>query len=64
MNYEIEEFDYPSFIEGRAGKILINKKEVGIIGEIHPDVLNNFEIEMPSSALEINIDEVFEEIQF
>ena len=64
LNYEIEEFDYPSFIEGRAGKILINKKEVGIIGEIHPDVLNNFEIEMPSSALEINIDEVFEEIQF
>lgn len=47
---------HDSFIEGRCAKILINKKEVGIIGEVHPVVLQNWGIEMPAAAFELELD--------
>jgi phenylalanyl-tRNA synthetase beta subunit (EC 6.1.1.20) len=31
-------------------------EEIGILGEIHPSVLNNFRIEEPVAALEIDLD--------
>lgn len=46
---------HESFIEGRCARILINKKDVGIIGEIHPSVLQNWGIEMPAAAFEIEL---------
>ena len=59
FNYEIEEKEHGSFISGRSGVIIINKKEVGIIGEINPKVLENFGLEMPVAALELNLEELF-----
>ena len=60
MKYEIEPIEHSSFIPGRIGEIIINKKSLGIIGEIHPKVLDNFNINMPVSSLELNITELFE----
>ena len=57
-DYEIEETENPSFIKGRCGNIIINKKSVGIIGEISPTILKNNKIKMPVSSLEINIKEL------
>ena len=54
--YEIKETENPSFISGRAGKILIKNKEVGIIGEIKPIILKNNKIKMPVASLEIDIE--------
>lgn len=47
-NYEI--------IEGRGGDIEIDDDIIGIIGEMDPCILSNFEIMAPLSFLEINID--------
>ncbi|MCD6371367.1 MAG: phenylalanine--tRNA ligase subunit beta, partial [Candidatus Aenigmarchaeota archaeon] len=55
-DFEIEETSHKSFIDGRVGKILVNGKEVGIFGELHPEVLKRWNLEMPVVALEINID--------
>ncbi|MCD5390864.1 phenylalanine--tRNA ligase subunit beta [candidate division NPL-UPA2 bacterium] len=44
-----------SFIEGRFGTVEVNGKEIGIIGELHPEVLYNWSIKMPASALEITL---------
>ncbi len=44
-----------TFIKGRAAVVLADGKEVGVVGELHPQVLNNFEIELPVSACEINL---------
>ena len=52
-DYRIEGIEHGSFIPGRAGRILVGDKEVGIIGEIHPQVLENWGIEMPVAAFEI-----------
>jgi phenylalanyl-tRNA synthetase beta chain len=56
--YTVEESSEGAFIEGRSGKIRVNGKTVGIIGEIHPAVLVNWGLEMPVSALEINLTEL------
>ena len=60
LEYNIKETEHPSFIPGRAGKVVVNKKELGVIGEVHPQVITNFEVEMPIAAFEINLSELFE----
>lgn len=60
INYEIHETEHDSFIPGRVGRIMLNNKGVGYIGEIHPVVLENFGSGLPVSALEINLSEIFE----
>ncbi len=52
---KIEAANHPSFIEGRCAKIVANGKGIGFMGEIHPQVLNNFGIEEPTAALEIEL---------
>jgi phenylalanyl-tRNA synthetase beta chain len=47
--------DHPLFIPGRSGNIVIDGICVGIIGEIHPETLENFEITMPCAAFEIDL---------
>ncbi|MGB9675062.1 MAG: phenylalanine--tRNA ligase subunit beta [Candidatus Nanoarchaeia archaeon] len=53
----LEECEHPSFIPGRCAKIIetMSKKEIGILGEIHPKVLQNWGLEMPVAAFEIKI---------
>jgi phenylalanyl-tRNA synthetase beta chain len=54
--YRLEETTDPSFIDGRIGKIICRDKEVGLIGEVHPQVLENWGITVPSAAFEITLD--------
>lgn len=57
LDYRIEAAEHPAFIEGRTGKILIKtkgkEKEIGILGEISPNLLKNWHLKMPVAALEI-----------
>jgi phenylalanyl-tRNA synthetase beta chain len=53
--YELKETENPSFINGRCGEIIINKKSVGVLGEVSPYVLKNNKIKMPVASLEINL---------
>ncbi|NPA48043.1 MAG: phenylalanine--tRNA ligase subunit beta, partial [Thermococci archaeon] len=53
FEYELEEVEHPSFIPGRVGKILVNGEAVGVIGEVHPEVLEKWGIEMPVACFEL-----------
>ena len=53
-NWEIKSVKHASFLEGRAAVIIMKRREVGVLGEIHPEVLNNFELENPTSAFELD----------
>jgi phenylalanyl-tRNA synthetase beta chain len=44
---------HPTFIEGRTASIVIDGEPKGILGEIHPEVLNLHGIELPVSAFEL-----------
>jgi phenylalanyl-tRNA synthetase beta chain len=54
--YELKKHDHESFIKGRSAEVIAKGESVGIIGEIHPQVLNNWGIEKPTAAFEIDID--------
>lgn len=55
-DYSLEEIDLNCFISGRAGQIIFNGKTIGVIGEISPRVLKNWNINMPVVAFELNIE--------
>jgi phenylalanyl-tRNA synthetase beta chain len=59
IQWQIEPTIHPTFIEGRTGKIIIdNNQEIGIIGEINPQVLENWKLENPAAAFEINLQKI------
>ncbi|MHA1785479.1 MAG: phenylalanine--tRNA ligase subunit beta [Candidatus Helarchaeota archaeon] len=58
-NYKLEENAQKIFIEGRGATIKLNKKDVGIIGEINFPILNNFQLENPVIAFEIDLTLIF-----
>ena len=55
---KLKHVQHPSFIKGRCGEIIFNKKSIGLIGEIHPQILENFNLENPVVAFEINVDAI------
>lgn len=54
----IESSESGPFIEGRCAKITFNKKTLGFLGEIKPQMLDNRGIKMPVAALEIDVEEL------
>jgi len=53
--YELEPTNHPSFLEGRVGRIRCHGQAVGYIGEFHPEVLEAWQIDMPTSGFEFEI---------
>lgn len=51
------------FIDGRVAKLLINNKEIGVLGEIHPRILKNWKIKMPVVLFELSLEGVFENLK-
>ncbi len=58
--YSIDPVEHSSFVPGRCGRLKISGKKLAYIGEIHPKVLENFDLEMPVAAFELNISDLFE----
>jgi phenylalanyl-tRNA synthetase beta chain len=54
--YEVEESADCRFIPGRAATILYKGKSIGVFGELHPEVLENWGVTMPGIAAEIDIE--------
>lgn len=47
------------FVDGRAANIVIKEDvKIGIVGEIHPQVLENFSLRTPISLFDINLEEL------
>lgn len=59
--YWIEGHDEPTFFPGRSAIVMYRNPKgevikIGSFGILHPEVLENFEITYPGSAVEINIE--------
>ncbi|NLF25441.1 MAG: phenylalanine--tRNA ligase subunit beta [Deltaproteobacteria bacterium] len=55
LEYELQPAQSELFMQGRAGKILIAGKSYGMIGELAPQVLDNWGIRTPCAAFELNL---------
>jgi phenylalanyl-tRNA synthetase beta chain len=56
--YSLEPTRHPSFLAGRVGSIVSEGKQVGVIGELHPEVLERWQIAVPAVAFEIDLTEL------
>jgi len=62
INLKQVETNPTPFISGRVAEILLENKEIGEIGEIHPKILKNWKIKMPVALLEISLEDVFRKL--
>jgi phenylalanyl-tRNA synthetase beta chain len=54
--YEVEESADCRFLSGRAAAILYKGSRVGVFGELHPQVLENWGVTMPCFAAELDVE--------
>jgi phenylalanyl-tRNA synthetase beta chain len=54
--YTVEEASDPRFIAGRAASVLYKGQSIGVYGEIHPEVLENWGVTVPCMAAELDIE--------
>ncbi|SDX72942.1 phenylalanine--tRNA ligase subunit beta [Halobellus clavatus] len=47
--------DHPSFIDGRVAAVVIDGEDVGLVGELHPAVLVEHDLELPVAAFEFEL---------
>ncbi|MBI5226452.1 phenylalanine--tRNA ligase subunit beta [Candidatus Micrarchaeota archaeon] len=55
VEYSLKELTHPRFIDGRAASIVCNKEIVGTVGELSPQVLDNYGIKVPAAIFELRL---------
>lgn len=58
LTFSIESSDSEFFIKGRSGKVVLDGKEIGEVGEMSPETLSVFNLEMPVVGFEIDLDKL------
>ncbi len=56
---KIQTKHFPIFIEGRSGEIMADDIPVGMIGGIHPEILDKWGIKMPTVLFELDLSVLF-----
>ena len=54
--YKVVESDDPRFIPGRQAAVMVGDNQVGVFGEVNPQVLENWSITTPCAAGEIDLE--------
>ncbi len=63
LSWQIKEAKHGSFIDGRVGRLMVKAVDVGFAGEIHPGVLDAWELENPVVGFELNMARIVEIIR-
>ena len=59
IQYSIKEITRQHLIDGRTCTILLNNKQIGYFGEVHPNTLRKQGIQMPTAIAEISLEEIY-----
>jgi phenylalanyl-tRNA synthetase beta chain len=61
--YRLRESNYPSFLKQMQGEVVIDDVVVGVVGVVHPNVLNDYGIDFAvCSAIELDLEVILEKI--
>ncbi len=55
LKFKVEPTTHPSFLEGRTGKVIVEEKPLGIVGELHPRIIREWGLSLPIAAFELEI---------
>ncbi|OLS22825.1 MAG: Phenylalanine--tRNA ligase beta subunit [Candidatus Heimdallarchaeota archaeon LC_3] len=58
FRFELKPTRKPYLIQGRSADIYFDKENIGYIGEIHPQILNNWALDLPVVSFEINMNKI------
>lgn len=57
VEFKVEPIDYPVFIKGRAARLITESgEELGVLGEINPEILEELEVPFPIAVSELNVE--------
>ncbi len=59
--FTLEPLTHPSFLDGRVGRIVSRGRVIGLLGEVHPEALEFWQIGVPAVTLELEIDRLLDE---
>jgi phenylalanyl-tRNA synthetase beta chain len=60
VQFTVRGIEHPSYLPGRVGAIVVKGADVGIIGELHPAVLENWGLENPVAVAEVSLERLLE----
>jgi phenylalanyl-tRNA synthetase beta chain len=60
VDFKIKDYDHPGFVKGRCASIIVDSKEIGFFGEIHPKTIAEFQLEYPIIAFEAQMDGLYQ----
>ena len=55
IKIETKTTTHPSFVDGRCASVIFDGKSIGIIGEIHSKIIENYKIRVPVVGFEISL---------
>jgi phenylalanyl-tRNA synthetase beta chain len=55
FEFELKDCEDQAFIKGRCAEILVGGKAVGVIGSVHPEVIEGFGLTTPVALCELRI---------
>lgn len=60
QDYFLQESQDPMYFPKRGANIVLNKKVIGSIGVLHPEVLEKFHLKYPVTVFEARMDDLFD----
>jgi phenylalanyl-tRNA synthetase beta chain len=55
VDLETPPTDHPTFVDGRAAEVKLDGESAGVVGEVHPAVLVEHDLEVPVAAFEFDL---------
>ena len=55
FEYEIRAIEHPSYLPGRIGEVVRDGVSFGLIGELHPQVIDAWSLAIPISVFEVDL---------
>ncbi len=56
VDLETPPTEHPTFIDGRTAAVVLDGETAGVVGEVHPEVLVEHDLELPVAAFEFRLD--------
>ena len=63
-DYTFKKTDDPTFHPGRNAEVLLGEKRIGILGETHPEVLENYELPYKAYLFELDLEALADAADF
>ncbi|MCY3410053.1 MAG: phenylalanine--tRNA ligase subunit beta [Candidatus Heimdallarchaeota archaeon] len=58
IEYTLESVEHNYYLSGRSANIMFNGEIAGHLGEVHPQIINNLGVEVPISAMELDLSKI------